>query len=77
MVRFTLIQVSRHCDTLQGQELTPDFQASSFLAQSQHHTQGPLHAQPAQLARKNLDFVTQKMPELINLTLGLAMVETS
>jgi GntR family transcriptional regulator of vanillate catabolism len=73
---------------LQGQELIPDFRASLRLAQTQHRSifeaienrEGAraeaLAREHARLARKNLDFVTQTKPNLIDRVPGLALVAT-
>ena len=73
---------------LQGQELVPDFQESLKMAQSQHRAifeaienrEGAraeaLSREHARLARKNLDFVILRKPNLINRVPGLALVAT-
>jgi GntR family transcriptional regulator of vanillate catabolism len=73
---------------LQGQELIPDFRDSLKLAQVQHRAlfeaiearesarAEALAREHARLARKNLNFVTQAKPSLIDKVPGLALVAT-
>ena len=73
---------------LKGQELIPDFQASLLIAQSQHRSilnaiegrEGSraeaLSREHARLARRNLEFVLQSKPNLVNKVPGLALVAT-
>lgn len=73
---------------LQGQELVPDFRESLRYAQVQHRSifeaienrEGAraeaLAREHARLARKNLKFVTQEKPNLIDRVPGLALVAT-